>query len=151
MSEIRHVKYHYCSWNPLVGVLMALLVSWDRRVIVEKERKKQSSGAGWLLLEVSSSQSGNSKPSPPLSLVVNTTPKGPWTSDIWTIWEARNQISQATVREGCKFSEPSLFHFPFHDLERSLSSSCDSPTIQVFQSWIWLVMKIYASFFCNFF
>ncbi|KAI3452042.1 hypothetical protein Pfo_008707 [Paulownia fortunei] len=90
--------------------------SRNLRVRVGKEkgrrrRKKKSSGAGVLFFEVSSSQSGNSTPSSPLSPGTSTTPKRPWpvSPGIEQSVEARNPFSQAPLQQSdrSKCSEPS--------------------------------------------
>ncbi|KAK4416216.1 hypothetical protein Salat_2447100 [Sesamum alatum] len=69
-----------------------------------RRRKKKSSGAGVLLFEVSSSQSGNSTPSPPLSPATSTTPKRSWSVSpgMEQSVEARNPFSQAPLQQSDK-------------------------------------------------
>ncbi|XP_020554723.1 uncharacterized protein LOC105177659 isoform X2 [Sesamum indicum] len=69
-----------------------------------RRRKKKSSGAGVLLFEVSSSQSGNSTPSPPLSPTTSITLKPPWSVSpgMEQSVEARNPFSQARLQQSNK-------------------------------------------------
>ncbi|KAG8384402.1 hypothetical protein BUALT_Bualt04G0114300 [Buddleja alternifolia] len=82
------------------------------RVGKEKGRRRRKKKNGLLLFEVSSSQSGNSTPSSPLSPVASTTPKRPWSvspAGIEQSVEAKNPFSRAPLKQSdkSKCSEPS--------------------------------------------
>ncbi|KAL0450318.1 UNVERIFIED_CONTAM: hypothetical protein Slati_1588200 [Sesamum latifolium] len=69
-----------------------------------RRRRKKKKKAGVLLFEVSSSQSGNSTPSPPLSPTTSITPKRPWSVSpgMEQSVEARNPFSQARLQQSDK-------------------------------------------------
>ncbi|KAK4393318.1 hypothetical protein Sango_1802600 [Sesamum angolense] len=69
-----------------------------------RRRKKKSSGAGVLLFEVSSSQSGNSTPSPPLSPTTSIILRRPWpvSPGMEQSVEARNPFSRAQLQQSDK-------------------------------------------------
>lgn len=69
-----------------------------------RQRKKKNSGPGVLLFEVSSSQSGNSTPSSPLSPITSPTVKRPWplSPGVKQSVEARNPFSKEPLQQSDK-------------------------------------------------